>query len=54
VGLGYDRWLTIESFGPSLGAFSAAVAIWREIEPTPDSIAFDGIRFLRKAIASLG
>jgi D-psicose/D-tagatose/L-ribulose 3-epimerase len=52
--IGYDRWLTIESFGPSLGAFSAAVAIWREIEPTPDAIAFDGVRFLRKAIASLG
>jgi D-psicose/D-tagatose/L-ribulose 3-epimerase len=51
--IGYDRWLTIESFGPSLGAFSAAVAIWRDIEPTPDSIAFDGVRFLRKAIASL-
>jgi D-psicose/D-tagatose/L-ribulose 3-epimerase len=52
--IGYDRWLTIESFGPSLGAFSAAVAIWREIEPTPDAIAFDGVRFLRQAIASLG
>jgi D-psicose/D-tagatose/L-ribulose 3-epimerase len=52
--MGYDRWLTIESFGPSLGAFSAAVAIWRDIEPTPDAIAFDGVRFLRQAIASLG
>jgi D-psicose/D-tagatose/L-ribulose 3-epimerase len=51
--LEYDRWLTIESFGPSLGAFSAAVAIWRDIEPTPDSIAFDGIAFLRRALSSL-
>jgi D-psicose/D-tagatose/L-ribulose 3-epimerase len=51
--LEYDRWLTIESFGPSLGAFSAAVAIWRDIEPTPDSIAFDGIEFLRRALSSL-
>ncbi len=50
--LRYDGWLTIESFGPSLGAFSAAVAIWRDIEPTPDAIAFDGIEFLRRAIAS--
>ena len=50
---GYDRWLTIESFGPALGAFSAAVAIWRDIEPTPDAIAFDGVKFLRQAIASL-
>jgi D-psicose/D-tagatose/L-ribulose 3-epimerase len=51
--LQYDGWLTIESFGPSLGAFSAAVAIWRDIEPTPDSIAFDGIAFLRRALSSL-
>ena len=51
--LEYDGWLTIESFGPSLGAFSAAVAIWRDIEPTPDSIAFDGIEFLRRALSSL-
>ena len=52
--LRYDGWLTIESFGPSLGAFSAAVAIWRDIEPTPESIAFDGIEFLRRALSSLG
>jgi D-psicose/D-tagatose/L-ribulose 3-epimerase len=51
--LEYDGWLTIESFGPSLGAFSAAVAIWRDIEPTPDSIAFDGLEFLRRALSSL-
>jgi len=51
--LGYDEWLTIESFGPSLGAFSAAVAIWRDIEPTPDAIAFDGVRFLRRTLAEL-
>ena len=51
--IGYDGWLTIESFGASLGAFSAAVAIWRDIEPTPDEIAFDGVRFLRQALGSL-
>jgi D-psicose/D-tagatose/L-ribulose 3-epimerase len=46
--LGYDEWLTIESFGPNLGDFSAAVCIWRDIEPTPDAIAFDGLTFLRR------
>jgi D-psicose/D-tagatose/L-ribulose 3-epimerase len=51
--LEYDGWLTIESFGPSLGAFSAAVAIWRDIEPLPEAIAFDGIEFLRRALTSL-
>jgi len=46
--LGYDRWLTIESFGFAAGALSAAAAIWRDLAPTPDAIAFDGIRFLRE------
>jgi D-psicose/D-tagatose/L-ribulose 3-epimerase len=46
---GYDGWLTIESFGFALGEISAAASIWRDIEKTPDSIAYDGIRFLRQA-----
>jgi len=45
--LGYDDWLTIESFGPNLGAFSSAVCIWRDIEPVTESIAFDGLTFLK-------
>ena len=43
----YDRCLTIESFGFSLGPLSAAAAIWRDLASTPDAIAFDGVRFLR-------
>lgn len=46
--LGYDGWLTIESFGFALGALSAAAAIWRDLAPTPEAIALDGIRFLRQ------
>jgi D-psicose/D-tagatose/L-ribulose 3-epimerase len=45
--IGYDEWLSIESFGPNLGAFSSAVCIWRDIEPHTESIAFDGITFLK-------
>ncbi len=45
--LKYDGWLTIESFGFTLGDLSAAASIWRDIERTPDSIAFEGVRFLR-------
>jgi D-psicose/D-tagatose/L-ribulose 3-epimerase len=45
--IGYDRWLTIESFGFSLGPLSAAAAIWRDLAPTPESIAFSGVKFLR-------
>lgn len=47
--IGYDGWLTIESFGFAIVGLSAAAAIWRDIEPTPDSIAFDGVQFLKKA-----
>ena len=45
--LKYDGWLTIESFGFAIGALSAAASIWRDIERTPDDIAFEGIKFLK-------
>lgn len=48
--VGYDGWLTIESFAANLRDFSAAVCIWRDIEPVTESIAFDGIKFLRTLI----
>lgn len=48
--LGYNNWLTIESFGFALGDLSAAAAIWRDIEATPDVIAFEGIKFLKKNV----
>jgi D-psicose/D-tagatose/L-ribulose 3-epimerase len=47
----YDRWLTIESFGFSLGELSAAASIWRDIATTPEEIAFEGVKFLKKRIA---
>lgn len=48
----YDQWLTIESFGFALGDLSAAAAIWRDIEPAgPESIAFEGVKFLRGRMA---
>jgi D-psicose/D-tagatose/L-ribulose 3-epimerase len=46
----YDGWLTIESFGFALGELSAAASIWRDIAPTPDSIAFEGIKFLKRSV----
>jgi len=50
--IGYDGWLTIESFGFSLGELSAAASIWRDIAPTPESIAFEGIEFIRRGMAA--
>ena len=48
--LKYDGWLTIESFGFALGELSAAASIWRDIAPTPESIAFEGVKFLRRSV----
>jgi D-psicose/D-tagatose/L-ribulose 3-epimerase len=47
----YDGWLTIESFGFALGELSAAASIWRDIAPSPESIAFEGVKFLKRAMA---
>ena len=49
--VGYDGWLTIESFGFALPQLSAAAAIWRDIEATPEAIAVEGVKFLRKNLA---
>ncbi|MCS6952497.1 MAG: sugar phosphate isomerase/epimerase family protein [Bryobacterales bacterium] len=51
--LGYDGWLVIESFGFGIPEIAAAACIWRDLAPSPEAIAFDGLRFLRQQ-ASLG
>lgn len=47
--IGYDGWLTIESFGFAIKEIAAAACIWRDIEKAPEDIAFEGLRFLRTA-----
>lgn len=47
----YDGWLTIESFGFSLGMLSAAASVWRDLAPTAETIAFDGLKFIREQAA---
>jgi D-psicose/D-tagatose/L-ribulose 3-epimerase len=49
--LGYDGWLTIESFGFALGELSAAASIWRDLASTPDEISRDGVRFLKRFVS---
>ena len=51
---GYNKWLTIEGFGFSLGALSAAASIWRDLATSPDEIAFQGAAFLRDQLAMWG
>jgi len=49
--IGYDGWLTIESFGFALGGISAAASIWRDLEASPDLIAIEGVKFLKSMAA---
>ena len=51
--IGYDNWLTIESFNSTIAELSAATAIWRDLAPTTDDIAFEGTKFLKRQWAAL-
>jgi len=44
----YDRWVTIESFGSTIKEIAAAACIWRDLAPSNESIAFEGVAFLRQ------
>ena len=46
--MGYDEWLVIESFAPGIKEIAAAACIWRELAPTPEAIAYDGLEFLKR------
>ncbi|MBV8832725.1 MAG: sugar phosphate isomerase/epimerase [Acidobacteriaceae bacterium] len=45
--IGYDGWLTIESFGFASGDLAAAASIWRDLAADPDEIAWAGVSFLK-------
>ncbi len=45
---GYDHWLVIESFGFAIKEIAAAACIWRDLAGTPEAIAVEGQRFLRR------
>jgi D-psicose/D-tagatose/L-ribulose 3-epimerase len=49
-GIGYDGWITIESFGYTHKELAAAAAIWRDLAPSPESIAFEGLPFLKNLV----
>jgi D-psicose/D-tagatose/L-ribulose 3-epimerase len=43
----YSGWITIESFGYTHKELAAAAAIWRDLAPSPESIAFEGLKYIR-------
>jgi D-psicose/D-tagatose/L-ribulose 3-epimerase len=49
--LKFDGYVSIESFGSAIKEIAAAACIWRDLAPNSDDIAFEGVKFLRKAAA---
>jgi D-psicose/D-tagatose/L-ribulose 3-epimerase len=47
VEVGYNGSVVIESFTPEVKSIARAVCIWREIAPDQDSIARDGLKFIK-------
>ena len=50
----YDGWLTIESFAQPEPALAAAAAIWRDLAPSGDDLARQGLRFTKSLARKLG
>jgi D-psicose/D-tagatose/L-ribulose 3-epimerase len=46
--IGYEGWLTIESFAQPEPELAAAAAIWRDLAPSGDELAKRGIRFIKR------
>jgi D-psicose/D-tagatose/L-ribulose 3-epimerase len=53
VEAGYRGPLCIESFTPDNATIATAAAIWRPLAGSPDSLATEGLAFLRGAAASI-
>jgi len=49
--VGYDGPVVIESFTSQVKEIARAVCIWREIAPSQDAIAADGLKFLKSLLA---
>lgn len=52
--IGYNGWLTIESFAQPEPQLAIAACIWRDLAPSGDSLAREGLAFLKSLAAELG
>lgn len=48
--INYEGSIVIESFTPDVKVIARAAAIWRQIEPSPEDIAKNGLSFLKKTL----
>ena len=51
---GYSEVAAIESFGSTIPEIAAAACIWRDLAPSSDHIAAEGVRFLKSQMAQRG
>jgi D-psicose/D-tagatose/L-ribulose 3-epimerase len=49
--IGYDGWLTVESFGDALPNLAAATKIWRPLFDSQDQVATEGLAFMKRKVA---
>jgi D-psicose/D-tagatose/L-ribulose 3-epimerase len=52
--VGYDGWLVIESFGSQVKEIATAACIWRDLAPSAEALAAEGLKFLKAAAAKTG
>lgn len=48
--IGYNGWMTIESFAQPEPALAAAAAIWRDLAPSGDDLARRGLFFIKRLV----
>lgn len=46
--VGYDGWITIESFDPDMENIAKLCCIWRKLADSPETLASQGLKFLKK------
>ncbi len=49
--IGYDGWLTVESFGNALPNLVAATKIWRQLFDSEEQVAREGFAFMKQEVA---
>jgi D-psicose/D-tagatose/L-ribulose 3-epimerase len=52
--IGYDGWLTIESFAEPEPELASAASIWRDLAPSGDELAHQGLTFIKRLSKELG
>jgi len=45
--VGYDKWITLESFTTEIKSVAATTAIWRQLAPSAEALASEGLKFLK-------